>query len=240
MLQNLKDDIQSFADPELAKLAMRYFKTGKGEYGHGDVFLGLTVPEQRKLAKKYKSLNFADLAKLMRSRIHEYRFIALVILAMKVKDKTKIDSDDKKQLREAADFYLKHRVGVNNWDLVDTSAPRILGEYLFHNDRKILYRFAKSKNLWERRIAIITTLYFIRQGQFDDTLAIAKILLYDKHDLIHKAVGWMLREVGNMSRETEEKFLREHYRDMPRTMLRYAVEKFPPRLRAVYMYKVTE
>lgn len=229
--RKLKKELRAHANKERALLCMRYFKTGKGEYGYGDVFLGLTVPMLRKIAKKYADLSLPDIEKLLKSKIHEERFIALVILVMKyTKIETKIETKTK-----IADFYLKHRKFVNSWDLVDTSAPQILGAYLFGKDTRVLYRLARSKSIWDRRIAIIATQYFIRLGEYKETLAIAELLLSDTHDLIHKAVGWMLREVGNRSRDAEQAFLKKNVRRMPRTMLRYAIEKFPESKRRKYL-----
>ncbi|HEX7358667.1 MAG TPA: DNA alkylation repair protein [Ignavibacteriaceae bacterium] len=207
----------------------RFFKTGKGEYGEGDIFYGIKVPQQRIIAKKFKDLSLDDLKILILSKIHEERLIAAFILVYQYEK-----GDDKKK-KTIFDFYLKNRKGINNWDLVDLSAPRIVGEYLLDKDKDILYKFAKSKDLWEKRIAILSTFTFIRHGWFEDTLNIARILLNDKYDLIHKAVGWMLREVGNRDMKSEEEFLIQHYKTMPRTMLRYAIEKFPEQKRKAYL-----
>lgn len=234
MLNKLKKDLRKLADPEKAKNYARFFKTGQGEYGEGDKFLGVVVPQQRKVAVKYRGLELKDLQGLLSSNIHEYRLIALFVLVSQYK-KAKKNENDKKKI---VDFYLKNTKNINNWDLVDSSVHYILGDYLLDKlDRKILYKLAKSKNLWERRIAIISTFAFIRAGQFIDTLKIAKILLNDKHDLIHKAVGWMLREVGNRNLKIEEEFLQKHYKQMPRTMLRYAIEKFVAEKRQSYLEK---
>ncbi|MBU1557478.1 DNA alkylation repair protein [Patescibacteria group bacterium] len=237
-LTELKKELKSLSDFEKAKNLQRFFKTGKGEYGEGDVFLGVIggVPTKRKIAKRYLDLSFNNLQNLLDSSIHEHRFIALVILNNQFIKFVKLDSAEKQ--KEIFDFYIKNTKKVNNWDLVDTSAPNIVGQYLLRqglSKRKILYRLAKSENLWEKRISIISTYAFIREGEFDDTLKISEILLNDEHDLIHKAVGWMLREVGNRNREVEEKFLKKHYLKMPRTMLRYAIEKFPEDLRQKYL-----
>jgi 3-methyladenine DNA glycosylase AlkD len=228
-LLELKKELKSLADKEQSRNLQRFFKTGKGEYGEGDIFLGIKVPVQRNVAKKYTDLNLKYLQILLNSKIHEYRFIALIILIKK----SGVSSD---ALKEIFGFYIKNSKNVNNWDLVDISAPHIVGRFLSDkSNRKILYKFAKSKNLWEKRIAIISTFSFIRENQFQDTLKIAEILLSDDHDLIHKAVGWMLREVGNRDRRTEEIFLKKYYKKMPRTMLRYAIEKFPKDLRVSYL-----
>ena len=228
MLVNLKQDLQKLANPQQAQLLQRFFKTGPGEYGEGDVFLGIKVPEQRKVAKKYKNLPLEDLRSLLSSKIHEERLIALFILIFhyqKTKNKT-----------ELINFYLKNTKHINNWDLVDLSAPRLLGDYLLNNDRKIIYKLANSKDLWEKRIAVLATFMLIKHNQYEDTLNISTILLNDQHDLIHKAVGWALREIGKKDQAVEETFLKQHYQTMPRTMLRYAIEKFPEPLRKQYLH----
>jgi len=229
-LSELKKELQSLSDKEQAKNLQRFFKTEKGDYGEGDIFLGIKVPIQRKVANKYIDLSLEDLQDLLNSKIHEHRFTALIILITQF-------LSDSLQKKKIFDFYLKNTKNINNWDLVDISAPKIVGKYLLDKDRKILYKLAKSKNLWEKRIAIISTFAFIKEKQFDDTLKISEILLNDNHDLIHKAVGWALREVGNKDRKVEEKFLKKHYIQMPRTMFRYAIEKFPEELRQRYLKK---
>lgn len=227
-LNSLRSELKSLANPEKAKLYQKYFKTGKGEYGEGDVFLGITVPEQRKIAKKFfKELTLGEIQVLLNSKIHEERFTALEALNFRYEK-----SLDKESL---AKFYLKNTKKINNWDLVDTSAPYILGSYLENKDKSVLYRLAKSSNLWERRIAIISTFHFIKDNRFEDSLKLAEILLQDSHDLIHKAVGWMLREVGKRNINTLEIFLKENYRKMPRTMLRYAIEKLSKNKRQNYL-----
>lgn len=231
MLNQLKKDLKKLANPEKAGILQRFFKTGKGEYGEGDLFLGITVPEQRKIAKKYSGLPLKETQKLLSGKIHEHRLTALLILVIKYK---KADDTDKKRISH---FYIKNFKHINNWDLVDLSSEKILGEYLLEKDKSLLYRLAKSKNLWERRIAVITTFAFIRNNRFDDTLKISGLLLNDRHDLIHKAVGWMLREIGKRDQAVEEKFLKKHYRKMPRTMLRYAIEKFDEKKRQFYLKK---
>lgn len=228
-LLDLKNDLNNLGNSEKVKPLGRFFKTGKGEYGEGDKFLGVSVPDQRKIAKKYQDLGLNNIQKLLDSKFHEYRQVALIILTHKYKK-----AEDKKNI---ADFYLKNTKNINNWDLVDISAPKILGDYLLDKDRSVLYKLAKSKNLWEKRIAILSTYAFIKNGQFDDALKIAEILLNDQHDLIHKAVGWMLREIGNKNQIVEERFLRKHYKNMPRTMLRSAIEKFDEKKRKFYMKK---
>jgi 3-methyladenine DNA glycosylase AlkD len=228
-LTSLKKELKQLGNKEKAVFVARYFKTGKGEYGEGDVLLGITVPVMRRIAKKYMGLRLEDVVKFLHSPIHEERFVALEILVMKYE---KGDEQEKKQV---VDAYLHSLDFVNSWDLVDTSAKYLLGEYLRDRSRTILYKLAKSKNIWQRRVAIITTHAFIDQRDFADTLAIAESLLQDSHDLIHKAVGWMLREVGNKSQPVLETFLKKHYKTMPRTMLRYAIEKFPADVRKKYL-----
>ncbi|MFI5293873.1 MAG: DNA alkylation repair protein [Thermodesulfovibrionales bacterium] len=196
MLTQLKKDMEPLADPEKAKILARFFKTGKGQYGEGDVFLGIVVPKQRTVAKKYSGLPLRDIGRLLTSKIHEHRLVALIILANAYKN---ADTEGRERI---VDFYLKQARNINNWDLVDLSAPNILGEYLLDKDRTVLYRLAGSKNLWERRIAIMSTFAFIRKNDFKDTLRICELLLNDSHDLIHKAAGWMLREVGKRDLKT--------------------------------------
>ncbi|MEA2113645.1 MAG: DNA alkylation repair protein [Patescibacteria group bacterium] len=229
MLNQLKKELQKAGDKKKAEVCARFFKTGKGEYGEGDIFLGVAVPKQRKIAKKYADLRIGDLRKLLSSKIHNYRSIALFIL---ISQYEKADAKGKKKI---FDFYLKNIKNVNNWDLVDCSAPHITGDYLLNKNRRILYKLAKSKNLWKRRIAILATYRFIKKNQFKDALKISETLLNDEHDLIHKAVGWMLREIGNRDKNIEEKFLKKYYRKMPRTMLRYAIEKFDEKKRILYL-----
>jgi len=229
MLEKLLQEIEKLANPTKAKNHYRFFKTGKGEYGEGDKFYGLTVPEQRTLSKKYKNLSLEELQKLINSPWHEHRSLALMILTLQY---PKADENGKKLI---CDFYLENAKRINNWDLVDISAPKIPGDYLFDKDKSILYKFAKSNNLWEKRISIMSTFGFLRRGKYEDTLAIAEILLHDKHDLIHKAVGWMLREIGKRDQAIEEKFLIKYYKIMPRTMLRYAIEKFEEKKRRWYL-----
>ena len=229
----ISQELKSVADSRNAKILAGYFKTGKGEYGHGDVFLGIKVPIQRVIAKKYKDADLVSISKLLKSKIHEHRLTALMILADQF-EKAKTDALKKKIVT----FYLKHITCVNNWDLVDSSAQFILGEWLYDKDRSILYKLARSKNLWERRISIIATFAFIYKGEHKETFKIAEMLLKDEHDLIHKASGWMLREVGKRARERELlKFLDKHYKVMPRTMLRYAIERLSEPKRRHYLSK---
>jgi 3-methyladenine DNA glycosylase AlkD len=226
-LRKLKNTLKTLANPAKRDLHQRFFKTGPGQYGEGDQFLGITVPELRKLAKQHKTLPLSDLRTLLKSTLHEERMIALYILIIQY-EKT----DNKKLI---FDFYIKHRKGINNWDLIDTSTPNIMGDYLLEKDKTLLYKWAKSGTLWERRMSIMATFTFIKNRKFEDALAIADILLNDSHDLIHKAVGWMLREIGNRDLPTEEKFLKPRYKSMPRTMLRYSIEKFPGPKRKAYL-----
>jgi len=232
VLARLKKELDKFSDLKQAKILQGFFKTGKGEYGEGDIFLGIKVPEQRKVAIKFfEELFLEDLEKLLKSKIHEYRMSALLILIKQY------EKADEKYKKEIYNFYLKNTKNINNWDLVDISAPKIAGDYLLNKPRKILYKLAKSENLWERRIAIISTFAFIRNNEFTDTLKISKMLLKDKHDLIHKATGWMLREVGKRDQKIEEEFLKKYYLKMPRVMLRYAIEKFEERKKKFYLEK---
>lgn len=239
-LKSLTAELNQNANPAKAKILSGFFKTGKGQYGEGDIFLGLTAPVERSISKKYSSLSFSDIQKLLDSKIHEYRLTGLVILTLKYNsiNKEKIDVKEKSwKQKEIFDFYLSNTKNINNWDLVDVTCPQIVGEYLLRrtNERKILYRLANSKDLWEKRISIISTLSFIRNNEFEDTIKISEILMNDKHDLIHKAVGWMLREVGKRDEKTEKEFLNKHAAHMPRTMLRYAIEKFDDKTRKKYL-----
>jgi len=225
-LSGLKADIKKLANPAKAKILARFFKTGPGEYGEGDVFLGLMVPQSRQLVRQYKSLPLSDVATLLKSPVHEERLIALLIMVAQLYKTPKL----------IYDTYLSSTKYINNWDLVDLTAPKIVGSYLLDKPHSILLKLAKSDNLWERRIATMSTFAFIYQGDPQPTLQIAGLLLKDKEDLIHKAVGWMLREVGKrISQDTEEDFLKKHYKVMPRTMLRYAIERFPESLRRQYL-----
>jgi 3-methyladenine DNA glycosylase AlkD len=227
MLEELKKELQEVANFEKAKILQRFFKTGKGEYGEGDTFLGIKVPVQRQIASKYLDLGLYEIQKLLDSEIHEHRLVALLILMQKG---GYLD-------REIFRFYLDNSQKINNWDLVDLSAPQIVGGFILKNpsEKQVIYDLANSNNLWKKRIAIVSTYAFIKQGQFNDTLAIAKSLLNDSHDLIHKAVGWMLREVGKKNEIILEDFLKIYYKNMPRTMLRYAIEKFDEEKRKGYL-----
>lgn len=231
--QEVKKELRNFVVEGKAPILQRFFKTGKGEYGEGDIFIGVVVPNVRKVAKKFKDIDINELLKLLSSKIHEERLCALFILVLKFEHaKTE---NEKKSL---CDVYLLNNKYINNWDLVDLSAYKILGVYLLDKPRDILYRLAVSDNLWEKRISIISTFAFIKNKETKDTLKIAKLLLEDEHDLIHKAVGWMLRELGKRaSLDAEIKFLRAYNKIMPRTMLRYAIEKFPASLKCELMRK---
>ncbi|MEK6807514.1 MAG: DNA alkylation repair protein [Nanoarchaeota archaeon] len=226
---NINQAFQSAADHKKAKLSLRFFKTGKGEYGEGDVFLGIAVQKIRKIAKEFKNISLGEVQKLLDSEIHEKRLCALVILIKKYKTADEIEKKD------IFDFYMKNTRRINNWDLVDLSAPNIMGHYLHDKDKKILHELSVSADLWKKRIAVLATFYFIRKDDFKDAIKIAETLLNDAHDLIHKAVGWMLREIGKRNQEIEEDFLKKHRKSMPRTMLRYAIEKFPEEKRKFYL-----
>lgn len=227
--QQVQKELRAKGDKQRADHSQRFFKTGEGEYGEGDKFLGLRVPEQRRIAKKYRQLPLEEVGHLLHSAYHEERLTALLILTYKYE---KADADQRAAIYH---FYMENLDHVNNWDLVDSSAPKIVGAFLADKDRSVLYDLARSPDLWQRRVAMISCMYFINRYQFEDALHIAEILLEDDHDLIHKAVGWMLREIGNMDREIEEQFLQKHYHGMPRTMLRYAIEKFPEGKRQAYL-----
>lgn len=219
----------SLANPAIAAHSSRYFKTGKGEYGEGDQFLGIRVPVLRAQLKRCGVVAPGELKKLLMSDFHEIRLFALLLLVRQ------FAHGNAEQQADIYRLYLHHTHRINNWDLVDSSAGQIVGGYLAGRDRKILYELARSANLWERRIAVIATFHFIDQHQFDDALRLAKMLLDDGEDLMHKAVGWMLREVGKCDLAVEQEFLQAHYKNMPRTMLRYAIEKFPEPLRKRYL-----
>ena len=225
----IRQEIRQLGDAAIAVHSQRFFKTGKGEYGAGDSFLGIRVPVIRKQVSKHREASLKTIIILLKSPWHEERLFAVLSMA----DRFKRGDDESRKL--IFDAYIENRQYVNNWDLVDGSAHIVVGGWLASGSRKILYRFARSKDLWERRIAIISTYHFIRNRDFVDTVAIAAILIEDEEDLIHKASGWMLREVGNRDLPTEEKFLKRYYKTMPRTMLRYAIEKFPEKKRQAYL-----
>lgn len=225
----LRKALRQLADPAIAAHSRRFFKSGPGEYAAGDRFLGIRVPKLRSLAKAFQEMPLAESLRLLRSPYHEERLCALLLL---VHNFTRGGAETREAIARA---YLENLHYVNNWDLVDSSAPRILGVYLEDRPKRPLYRLAASKNLWERRIAVMTTFHFVRQRQFDTTLDLAERLLRDDEDLIHKAVGWMLREIGRRDGKLERAFLDRHHQTMPRTMLRYAIEKFPPAERKRYL-----
>ena len=233
MLDHIKRELSQLKYPDKAKNLSWFFKTGKGQYGEGDIFLGIPVPEQRKVAKKYVDLPLDDLQELLNSKIHEHRFTALVILISKYR---KAEESGKKNI---FNFILRNTENINNWDLVELSAPRIVGDYLLNRERSILYKLARSNSLWERRISILSAFAFIDENDFEDALNISELLLHDEHSLIHKAVGWALREIGKRDQSVEESFLAEHYLHMPGTMLRYAIEKFEEKKRKRYLNKKT-
>lgn len=229
VLKTLRRQLRDCADAADAAFLQRYFKTAPGEYGAGDRFLGVRVPVLRKLSRQYRTLPSTKVQTLLRSRWHEERLLALLILVEKAKK-----ADEPKQ-RALRDLYLQHTHYINNWDLVDLSAQHLLGPFVEADKLAVVRRLAHSAHWWERRIAIMATLYCIRQDRFQPTLKIANLLLDDTHPLIHKAVGWMLREVGNRDRRTAEEFLKPCYRSLPRTLLRYAIEKYPEPLRQRYL-----
>jgi len=228
-VRNIQRKLQQLGNRKTADVLRRFFKTGPGEYGEGDVFIGVRVPELRKLVKEYPDITIKEVIQLLSSTIHEERFFALLILVSKY---SKENETIKKRIYE---LYLQNTQFINSWDLVDGSAQHIVGAFLMDKSKEPLYCLAKSNNLWERRIAILSTFHFIKHDNYSETLKISKILLKDEQDLIHKAVGWMLREIGKRHISTEEIFLKKHYKRMPRTMLRYAIEKFPESKRQKYL-----
>ena len=225
-----QNELISIANPDKEKILSSFFKTGKGEYGEGDIFIGITVPQNRNVAKKYIDLPFSHIGTLLASPIHEFRLSALIALVLRFK-KYK-DEDSRAQI---VDFYLAHTQHINNWDLVDLSCPYILGEWCSTHSHDILFTLAKSDNMWEQRIAIVSTLTLVRNGSFDTTLTLAESFLTHKHDLMHKATGWLLREVGKRDTDTLLHILYTHAHHMPRTALRYAIEKFPQSTRTHYL-----
>jgi 3-methyladenine DNA glycosylase AlkD len=227
--QEITNRLIALGNKEQAAISQRFFKTGPGEYGEGDIFLGIKVPVLRKLAKEYFDLPLKEVKPILRSKYHEIRLLSLFIL---VDQFSKSDQKKKKRIYE---LYLKNTGFINNWDLVDSSAHHIVGPYLIDKSKALLAELAQSDLLWERRIAILSTFHYIKNDKFSDTLRIAEMLLSDKEDLIHKAVGWMLREIGKRRLPSEETFLKKHYHNMPRTMLRYAIEKFPEPKRQRYL-----
>jgi len=231
MIQSVQKDLKNLGNPKKAKILARLFKTGPGEYSEGDVFLGISVPDVRSVARRYIDMGLEDVESLLQSQIHECRLAALLILSENFK---KAVAENQTNIYSV---YLTNTRRVNNWDLVDLSAHHIVGECLQERKKDMLYALARSDNLWERRISIIATYSFIKKGKFDETLKIAEMLLNDQHDLIQKAVGWMLREVGKRDQQAEERFLRKHYKTIPRTALRYAIEKFDKKKKKFYMQK---
>ena len=229
--KQIMNKLRELSDSDIAAHSQRFFKTGKGEYGEGDRFLGIRVPIIRKCVREYRAISLEDTLKLLKSPLHEARLLALLILVAKYSS-TNMNSEQEAIYRS----YLSHTIFINNWDLVDCSAEHIVGAHLFFKDRKPIYRLVRSRSLWERRIGVMSTFHFIKKEDFSDTLAIAELLLHDQEDLIHKAVGWMLREVGKRNRNGEERFLVKYYKKMPRTMLRYAIEKLPEIERLAYLH----
>lgn len=227
--KQVKQEIKKMGTPERAKASAWFFKTAPGQYGHGDIFVGLNMPDTRLVAKKFSGLPAPEVVKLLHSKIHEERMVALLIIVNKY---SQANDQEKKYWFK---IFWQERKWINNWDLVDVTVPKVAGEYFVTHPRQPLYALAKSKNIWERRIAVLSTFAFIKRGDFKDSLAIAKMLLNDTHDLIHKAVGWMLREIGKRSRPELEKFLLANYQKMPRTMLRYAIEHFSEPVRKKYL-----
>lgn len=232
MIEQIKKDLRRVADKDKAKILARFFKTGKGEYGEGDKFLGVVMPDQRLIAKKYLGLPLSQLGALLGSPFHEERDVALIILVSQYKH------GDQKLRKQIFNFYLKNLKGINNWDLVDLSAPKIVGDYLFARSqvegpnyaKKFLLKLARSKNLWSRRVAVLATFAFIRNNQFEEILELSRFLILkqkERHDLMHKALGWMLREVGKRDDETLERFLNKYSSQLPRMTLRYSIERLP-------------
>jgi len=228
-LASIQSQLAALADIQRAGIQMRFFKTGSGEYGEGDRFIGVRVPELRRLSRQYRTLDRQSVLKLLQSEIHEERHLALFILVLQFK------RGDDRQRRSIYDLYLGNLSFINNWDLVDCSAEHIVGGWLEARSKDRLSQLAHSADLWHRRVAILATFHYIKKGHFTDALHLAEKLLADPHDLIHKAVGWMLREIGKRDLAVEEAFLKKHYQSMPRTMLRYAIEKFPHTRRQAYL-----
>jgi 3-methyladenine DNA glycosylase AlkD len=229
VMPEIERELERLADPRIAQHSQRFFKTGKGEYGEGDIFLGIRVPRLHELVRQNRECSIDDAVRLLQSKYHEARLLALLLLVAKFQKGGDV-------LRgQIFKIYLHNTRQINNWDLVDSSAHKIVGKYLLNREREPLYKLSRSKNLWQRRIAIIATFTFIAEDDFADALKIAEQHLADPEDLIHKAVGWMLREIGKRDQAVEERFLKTRYHQMPRTMLRYAIEKFPENLRKQYL-----
>jgi len=222
-------ELRALAEPDRVPTLARFFKTGPGEYGEGDRFLGVRVPRIRALAREFRDLSLEESLNLLQSPWHEARLLALIIMIGKFQRGGAVER------RSLYESYLANTGRINGWDLVDASAEHIVGAFLMDRSRSPLRSLARSPSIWERRIAILATFHFLRRGEVEETLAIARILLHDDEDLIHKAVGWLLREVGKRDRRAEEAFLAHHYREMPRTMLRYAIERFEPEVRRAYL-----
>lgn len=233
LLREVRASLKAASDPERARASLSFFKTKKGQYGAGDQFFGTSVPVIRRLAKRFRDLSFVEIDQLFASPWHEERLLVLIILV----DRFRRAETPQKQ-KEVMDCYLSHLHRVNNWDLVDVSAPPLLGEWLLHRPKTLLTRLAHSSSLWERRIAMVSTLAFIRAGQSEEVFRLTKILLTDSHDLIHKAIGWMLREVGKCcGKGTLDTFLDLYASRLPRTALRYAIERHSPAERLAYLAK---
>lgn len=233
----IKAAVHAVAQVKKAKSHAKYFQAHKGGYGEGDYFLGVTVPDARKIARDFLLAKLADIQICLQDKFHEVRLVALLILSLQAERNSKAKLKDLKTQKNLVQFYLKNRAHINNWDLIDGSAPAVLGPYFFASSRAPLLNLAKSKHLWDRRIAILTSYYFIRHGDFEFTVRLCKILLRDPHDLIHKATGWMLREIGKRDLSTLRLFLSENAAEMPRTMLRYSIEKLPQDERQKWLRK---
>jgi 3-methyladenine DNA glycosylase AlkD len=229
-MHSIQQELRNKARPEKIKVYLNFMKTGKGEYAEGEQLIGVTIPDIRTIAQGHIHVKREELIPILQSPIHEDRMCALMVLSYQYPH-----AQTEREQKAIVDFFITHHYAANNWDLIDCIVDRILGPWLYNKPKDLLYQYARSSNLWERRIAIITTYYFIKQKHYLDTLAIAEILLNDKHDLIHKAVGWMLREVGKRDEPTLKAFLAKHYKAMPRTMLRYAIERFPEQTRKQYL-----
>ena len=218
---DIRAQLRGLSDPRVAEHSQRFFRTSPGEYGEGDTFIGVRVPALRRVSRQHRGVSLRDIELLLRSPIHEERLLALLLLVRRY------EQGDTTTREDVFDLYQRNMQCVNSWDLVDSSAHKIMGDFLRSRSRRSLRQLATSPVLWERRIAIVSTMAYIKDGEFEETLKIAELLLQDDEDLIHKAVGWMLREIGNRDRKVEEAFLKKHYKNMPRTMLRYAIEKLP-------------
>ena len=232
LTKTITNKLQALSDAEKREIFPKFFKAGKGEYGEGDRFLGVTVPNVRAIAKQHKDIALAEIQELIQSEWHEVRLCALIIMVEKSKKK------DEALRKELFDLYLSQTKRINNWDLVDLSCRFIIGEYLLDKSRDILYQLAQSPLLWDNRIAIVSTYAFIRKGQLEDTYALSDLMMHHPHDLMHKAIGWMLREAGKRDSKRLYDYVMNHRADMPHTMLRYAIEKFSPKERAILMKRV--